>query len=65
MNAPCMNCPDRSLGCHGRCEKYQAFRSIREKEYAIRHEEYVNSIPSADLERKMRRKLLQKVRYNR
>lgn len=24
-NAPCYNCPDRAVGCHGDCEKYRAF----------------------------------------
>lgn len=23
--SPCKDCPDRVLGCHDRCEKYQAF----------------------------------------
>lgn len=65
MKAPCMNCPDRSPGCHGRCERYKAFRGEKDKEYILRHEQYVLDIPTADLERNMRRKLLQKSRYNR
>lgn len=65
MIAPCMNCPDREIGCHGHCERYKTFREGREKEYAWRHEQYVLDIPTADLERKVRRKLLQKRRYNR
>ena len=35
MRAPCLGCGDRRLGCHARCERYQAFRAeceqIREK----------------------------------
>lgn len=23
---PCKDCPDRHLGCHDKCEKYQAFK---------------------------------------
>lgn len=65
MSSPCKDCPDRILGCHGRCERYKAFRAEREKEYAWRHEQYVMDTPSADLERKTRRKILQKARYNR
>ena len=65
MRAPCKDCPDRTVGCHGRCERYQAFRELKEKECAWRHEQYVMDTPSADLERKTRRKLLQKARYNR
>lgn len=26
MIAPCKDCPDRVVGCHGKCEKYQAYR---------------------------------------
>lgn len=65
MISPCMNCPDRMVGCHGRCERYKAFRAERENEYALRHERYVMDIPAADFERKTRRKILQKARYNR
>jgi hypothetical protein len=65
MKAPCMNCPDREIGCHGHCERYKEFRAGREKEYALRHEQYVLDIPSADLRRKSRRKLLQKLRHGR
>lgn len=25
--SPCKECEDREAGCHGRCEKYQAYRS--------------------------------------
>lgn len=25
--APCMNCQDRVLGCHSKCEKYKIFRA--------------------------------------
>ena len=25
IKAPCLNCTDRSMGCHGKCEKYQSF----------------------------------------
>ena len=24
--APCQNCEDRFVGCHGQCEKYKAFK---------------------------------------
>lgn len=29
--APCMDCNERYLGCHGKCEKYQAFRTERNR----------------------------------
>lgn len=24
---PCYKCPDRQVGCHGKCEKYQSWNS--------------------------------------
>lgn len=29
--APCLGCPDREVGCHGKCEKYQQFYEECEK----------------------------------
>lgn len=26
LNSPCKDCTDRAVGCHGKCEKYQAYR---------------------------------------
>ena len=26
MNVPCRDCTDRELGCHGKCERYMAYR---------------------------------------
>lgn len=31
MTPPCKECTDRELGCHGRCERYAAFREEREE----------------------------------
>ena len=28
----CKNCKDRRLGCHGKCEKYNAYRVEKERE---------------------------------
>ena len=30
MTAPCLNCPQRHLGCHGGCDKYQAYDKERQ-----------------------------------
>lgn len=35
MTSPCMNCAERAPGCHGRCERYQAYRESRDQ--AIRN----------------------------
>lgn len=29
--APCKDCPNRYLGCHDKCYKYQAFRQARDE----------------------------------
>ena len=29
---PCKDCPEREVGCHGRCEKYKEYKENREKE---------------------------------
>ena len=31
-NAPCKGCEDRRLGCHGKCEKYRAWRAGMDEE---------------------------------
>ena len=35
MNAPCKDCPDRSQGCHARCEKYAAFHADIDAQAAV------------------------------
>lgn len=58
MIAPCMNCPDRAPGCHGKCERYAEFAKERE---AIRQKQYLDSI-SPDGARKTVENLLRKRR---
>lgn len=29
--SPCQGCPNRSLGCHGKCKRYQAYETNRKK----------------------------------
>lgn len=36
MRAPCHKCTDRCLGCHDRCDRYQAFRAECESKYQLR-----------------------------
>ena len=26
MKTPCANCAEREVGCHGKCDRYQAYR---------------------------------------
>lgn len=39
--APCKDCSDRHVGCHGDCEKYKAYRSDLESKHE--HEKQENS----------------------
>lgn len=32
VTAPCKDCSKRYLGCHSKCDEYQAFRAARDKE---------------------------------
>lgn len=27
--SPCKDCPDREIGCHGKCERYQEYATKR------------------------------------
>ena len=36
LNSPCKDCTDRALGCHGRCEKYKAYRVEVDKLYVAK-----------------------------
>lgn len=59
-NAPCMGCRDRAVGCHGSCEKYQAYLKTRE---AIRKSNYQESVAdqfTPSKERGLRKKLMEK-----
>ena len=31
MNAPCLGCTDRTIGCHSKCDNYKKYRSIKDK----------------------------------
>lgn len=39
MKAPCKDCEKRYLGCHSKCEEYQAFTKYNEARYAARLKE--------------------------
>lgn len=36
---PCKDCENRQFGCHGKCEKYAAFRAKKEQEAKKRAED--------------------------
>ena len=39
MNAPCMNCSDREIGCHSHCDRYSEYRTVCDKIKAAREAE--------------------------
>lgn len=36
LNSPCKDCVDRTMGCHGKCEKYSAYRVEVDKLYVAK-----------------------------
>lgn len=38
-NAPCKDCPNRVVGCHGRCQEYGEWKNGLEKSWAARARE--------------------------
>ena len=52
MDIPCVkDCPDRSMDCHGKCEKYQAYAQWRAEERLKRAEKSRSAIRSSSKER--------------
>lgn len=37
MNTPCRGCPDREIGCHGRCDRYAEYQAILDRERKKRY----------------------------
>lgn len=35
-SSPCMDCGDRTVGCHGTCEKYKAYNEQNKADYQKR-----------------------------
>lgn len=65
MKAPCgKECPDREVGCHGRCEKWQAFEEWKAEEYERRRREYVSSMTETH-ENAIRKKQILRWKYGR
>lgn len=42
MTSPCMHCAERAPGCHGRCERYQAYRATRDR--ALKNRDRENAV---------------------
>lgn len=44
MTPPCKDCPDRQLGCHGKCPRYATYHEECEKQRQDRHIDALVSI---------------------
>ena len=51
-NAPCKGCADRVVGCHGKCDRYAAFKAQNDKERDQRREFLQQNDVLSDLHRK-------------
>lgn len=40
LNVPCLNCPDRCVGCHSTCAKYKDFRATCDAVSAAKRREF-------------------------
>ena len=54
MECPCRACSDRTIGCHGKCEKYIQWSQEQEKLREIRNKK-VNQERLADEDRILKR----------
>ena len=42
--APCMDCSDRHIGCHGICDRYKAYTEARDElKESIRQQKFVHN----------------------
>lgn len=40
-HAPCLDCPDRHVGCHAECERYANYKAARDAEREAAHRAYM------------------------
>ena len=57
MNAPCMNCKNKYIGCHSNCEDYAEFKDNVEELKAKRRKRVYLDAMINDHEKDIRRKL--------
>lgn len=57
MSTPCYNCPNRTIGCHGKCDEYAAYAEERKALYAARLQAFEFNQSIHDLKRRNNRKL--------
>lgn len=62
ITAPCKDCEDRKIGCHGTCEKYKDFKTTIETEKAKIRNAYDTEIKLDDSAMKTVRKIKKRKR---
>lgn len=62
MNAPCKDCGDRKIGCHGQCKKYLEYRAWCDKILQEHHERAESNVLSETKKRFIRLKVKYKGR---
>lgn len=56
-NACCLNCEERHIGCHSKCEKYKKFRQRIDNIKEAKIEEKKQNRSSVTLARNLKRKM--------
>lgn len=56
MQVPCLDCPDRAVGCHVKCKRYKAWQEFKEVERAARREHNEKNTALYEMARKLRRR---------
>ena len=49
MDGPCYNCPERRVGCHSGCERYQAWRKGYDAEQEVKRREKQQRVGVEDI----------------
>lgn len=63
MNVPCKDCPNRQIGCHSKCEKYQEYARFCEEQRQNRLKESAELETKLDHNRKAYRRVTQYKKY--
>ena len=65
--APCIDCEDRQIGCHGRCERYQMWQAehleAKRKEYDERRADFVYDDYQVNRAERVRRRKYRRTKH--
>ena len=54
MRSPCRDCPERTVGCHGKCEAYKAYRGVLDEINRKRLLYRESFVPPEEFQRRVR-----------